>query len=185
MKYLIAGLTLFFTLPGLANDEHDGFYLGMELSNASLNVSTDYELDAFRNDSTASVGLRLGYKWKNNWIAELRGSNTGNGVLLGLSDHIELSQAQYLLGYSFSLSERVDFVPMVGWSDWKLTTTEGRLFNPGLEESELVNEGEDIFLRLGLDYNFNKTISISTYYTRWDFGEVQATDIAMGLRLKY
>jgi len=185
MKYLIAGLTLFCCQSVIANEKYEGFYLGMELGGASLSVPQEYATSTFNNESPVVLGLRLGYKWSNNWIVELRGSSTSENFVIELTDHIKLSQSQYLLGYSFPVGERLDFVPMIGWSDWRLTADEGPLFNPGPEESEIIDTGENILIRVGLEYELKRAASISTYYTLSDFGAIQSTDIAIGAKWKF
>ena len=185
MKYLITALTLFTALPAFANDQSGGIYVGAELSGATLELSEESEFDLVsRLDGDLGAAFSLGYKWSNNWAAELRGSFSTNTDGLGILPDVTLSQAQILFGHNFRVTEKLEFVPMIGWSSWTLSTTESRLFRSSEPETNSI-DGNDFFVRVGLDYQLTKNTTFTSYYTRSDFGVLEANEFAFGLRLKY
>jgi len=65
--------------------------------------------------------------------------------LLGILIDVSLVQTQILFGHHFRLSKRLEIVPMIGCSNWELSTTESRLFNPGAEATKTTDRNDFLF----------------------------------------
>jgi len=75
-----------------------------------------------------------------------------------------------LAGYSFDLTERWNLIPKVGYSRWRLDSTEGWVLNPG-DEAQKTTSGSDFTYMLTATYE----VFFMTYQgTNFDFGRGRA-----------
>jgi len=155
-------------------------FFGVELVRSDLDISNEFLIEPEVNPDDTGFGIaaRIGYRWSSNWQIEARGVMSENIDLFGLTDDTELSEVQLLVGYSFKISKYLRLVPAVGRSKWKLTTQEGRAFNPGPETS-MVRRGFDLTYRLGVDFPVNDLFYLSFSYNRSDyvFGDADTTTL--------
>ena len=155
-------------------------FFGVELVQSNLEVADDFliEPNVSPDDTGYGIAARLGYRWSSNWQVELRGVTSENIDLFGLTEDTELSEVQLLVGYSFKVSDRLRIVPAIGRSKWKLSSQEGRAFNPGPEES-LVTRGFDLTYRLGIDFPVTDLFYLSFAYNRsdYEFGDANTSTL--------
>lgn len=120
---------------------NDGLYMqtGLEVSNPIIQPEYRPENTSETSNNYAAQ-LTLGYQFKNNIVVEGGVIYHGAVDFLGSSDHSSINEYALLAGYSFDISERWNLIPKVGYSRWKLDSTEGWILNPG-DEAQKTTSG--------------------------------------------
>lgn len=87
-------------------------------------------------------------------------------------DGFTLQQRFVDIGYQFDVGNGWRIVPRVGRSKWKLRNEEGKLFNPGPEESRNVR-GYDTFAELSISRQISRVVALggSYRYGSYQFGQ--------------
>jgi hypothetical protein len=120
---------------------------------------------------TQGLGVSLGVLTPIGLVAEVGADEFGDYDFFDSFDGYELSQQFVSVGYQFELGSGWRLVPRVGRMKWKLRSEEGRLFNPGPEETTEVR-GYDYYWEVGVSRRISKVVSLGMNYKQgsFDFG---------------
>lgn len=148
-----------------------------ELGRSVVNIRAGHSASGLADhDVGFTVGVLGGYKFESNIILALSHSYTDTDLFWGAGDNYQVIEFGILGGYSFEVAPRLRVTPMVGWGYWKLSSTEGELFNSGPEERREFH-GRDPFWRLNLEIPLSKLVQLNISYLHadYDFGRSEST----------
>lgn len=147
-----------------------------ELGRSELDMHANYSVSELaKHDVGVTINFLAGYKFSSNVIVAATHSYTDSNLLFGAGDHYQLYDIGAVAGYSFDIAALFRIVPMVGWSYWKLQSTEGELFNPGPEE-RFDYRGNNFYWRLNIELPISSVVQLNLAYVNgdYDFGRLQS-----------
>lgn len=142
----------------------------------SLRVDQLVGVNESRLDTnTFGIGASFGYLTPVGIVAEIGADDFGDFDLFNTFDSFRLTQQFASIGYQFDLGNRWRLVPRVGRAHWKLRSQEGRLFNPGPEETRDVR-GDSYFWEIGVARHIAGVVTLGMTYKhgQYDFGRTQS-----------
>lgn len=99
--------------------------------------------------------------------------------ITGLSDSTSVSELAALLGYSFDINEEVKITPRLGYSSWKVDSSEGFMFNPG-PEITTSKKGSDLTYMLSASY---RILYLTLQTVDYEFGSLHSVIIGVKFEL--
>ncbi len=157
------------------------FEIGLILGSSELSIDKQYTIsqESFKTDAL-SIGVELGYRSPKKYLIQTSFTSTADLDIFGISDNYHLYQWNTLVGYSFALSDKINFIPKIGFSRWELDAREGMLFNPG-PELELEFKDTDVTYQLGLEFLIWNDLSLELAYenTKYNFGEIEIVNFGI------
>lgn len=129
-----------------------------------------------KRDSGFVQGVLAGYRFDSNIVVAAKLDFHEGDLFFGAFDSFKLRERGVLVGYSISLAPRFRLTPAIGLSYWNLDSREGRLFNPGDEESRDFR-GRDIYGRVNFEIPVSELITLNLAYSygEYDFGHLETT----------
>ena len=137
---------------------------------------SDLKVDRFvgvntedKTTDTFGIGAGIGVLTPLGIVLEIGADEYSDLDLFDALDGFTLKQRFIDIGYQFELGNGWRVVPRVGRAKWKLRSEEGRLFNPGPEESRNIR-GYDNFAELSVSRRISKLVTLGGSYRYGDYG---------------
>lgn len=129
-----------------------------------------------KRDSGVVQGFMAGYRFESNIVLAAKLDYHDGDLFFGAFDSFKLRERGILVGYSFPVAPRFRLTPAVGVTYWNLDSREGRLFNPGEEESRDFR-GRDVYGRINFEIPVGELITLNLAYSygEYDFGQLETT----------
>lgn len=161
-------LILFLSIISMsASAQNSGKFLGFNMGQTKLYINKNFE---GKSDSlgAAGVGLSFGYLFAFNLVTKLNTTYSKNFSLFGAADRYSLQHLDFSVGYKNEFG-KLSMIPMIGYSNSKLISKEGQLFNSGIEEVK--NDSGDNFLwGLSMGYAFHPQCELHLSYKKINTG---------------
>jgi hypothetical protein len=129
------------------------------------------ELDTF------GLGVAFGYLTPIGVVFNLGHDSYGNFDLFNAADEFNVVERFLSVGYQFELGDGWRLVPQVGRARWKLTSEEGQLFHPGMEDTRVLR-GYEYFWEVGLARRVNRVMALGLTARSGDYGFGRARSLA-------
>jgi len=138
--------------------------------------------DNLAETDTYGLGVGFGVKTPVGVVFEAGVDHFGNFDFFNAFDGFSLSQKFVSIGYQFELGEGWRLVPRVGRAHWKVRNEEGRLFNPGPEETRSIS-GDDYFWEASVSRRISRVVTLGVNYKQgnFDFGRSRTTSFIVTL----
>jgi len=160
LKHLLLSMLLLLPLSfANAGDANYGFnnhsFKGYMFYGAAIGMANaNYEYvdgdQTYQIYDSPTLSLKIGRAWPSGVVAETR-LNVGIDPLLGAFDQVNVSEAQFMLGYRLEVGHRLAFVPSIGYNRWKLSSRES-VFNNPRDDRVTLTRGEGTVFQAALDY---------------------------------
>jgi len=182
---LIFALLFLFANTALSAEPPRGrFYGGLEFNGGDLQVDAQEEYASFGSNETLGFGIRLGYDWSTLLITELNGNLSSSVSLMRSFDQKSINESQLLMGVKIPISDQVDLIPWVGWSEWKMSGREGWLLNTSPEPSDVIR-GSDLVVRVEIAFSAGDSLKFSLYQSYADYDIAIMSTTSFGMRLYF
>ncbi len=159
----------------------EGYYLLAGMGESKAKVKSKYLLSG-SDDSYENLDfqLSLGYQFNNNVLIEFSSISHDSFLDVVFSDSAaSVYENIALVGYRYDISEKFSVTPRLGYSSWKIESSDGLLFNSG-SGATTSRKGSDITFMLSASYSlFYMTLQSGAY----EFGSLNSILIGMEFKL--
>ncbi|WP_086930078.1 outer membrane beta-barrel protein [Agarilytica rhodophyticola] len=156
-----------------------------EVGRTEIKFKPDVVLPGFDTEVLGgAVGFVAGYKFDSNFFVGASHSFSSNDSFFETFDHYDLREFGFTAGYALHISEHFRIVPAVGFNSYTIDFDEGRLFNPGEEDSREI-DGEDFYWRINVEIPFTELIQMNFAYIDGDYDFGDTSSLRVGLKLSF
>ena len=170
-------------LQGTARAAESEFQITPRAGVGNLRVDEFERFDRNLADTnTYGLGVGLGFLTPLGVVIEAGADTFGDYDFFNTLDSFSLTQESLSVGYQFDLGEGWRIVPRVGRAHWKLRSEQGRLFNPGPEDSEEIH-GYDYFWEAGVSRRISRIVTLGMNFKQgnYEFGRTRSAAFVVTL----